>query len=239
MYAPNAVFFDGANDYLTRAASLGAASSKLWSGSMWVRDDNWNSFDILLTLGGSGINGMGIVQLGNGATGITFAARTAGTTNVCLNVTTAALTNVNDGNWHHVMWAFDMANQALSYIIFDGVDVFGDATVTTFTTDALIGFDDNDEYYVGGISSGSYDGGLADLWCAPGVYLDLSDSAVIAKFISGGAPVNLGADGSLPNGTAPLMFFTGTTDVWHANAGSGGAFTENGALTDDVTPVAL
>jgi hypothetical protein len=46
-----------------------------------------------------------------------------------------------------------------------------------------------------------------------------------------GAPVSLGADGSTPTGTAPIIFLSGATSSWETNKGSGGGFTENGGLT--------
>lgn len=41
--------------------------------------------------------------------------------------------------------------------------------------------------------------------------------------------------GGNPTGTDPLVFFSGATASWHTNQGSGGGFTENGALTDAAT----
>src|SRR3546814_7073174 len=43
------------------------------------------------------------------------------------------------------------------------------------------------------------------------------------------------ADGSTPTGSAPLVFLSGATASWHTNKGTGGGFTENGALTDAAT----
>ncbi len=42
--------------------------------------------------------------------------------------------------------------------------------------------------------------------------------------------------GSDPKRTKPsIMFFSGVTSTWHTNDGTGGSFTENGALTDCAT----
>src|SRR3546814_17811034 len=77
----------------------------------------------------------------------------------------------------------------------------------------------------------------ADLWLDPGTYIDLSVTANRRKFVGSGAAtsVDLGADGSTPTGTAPLVFLSGATADWHTNKGAGGGFTENGALTDAAT----
>ena len=67
-------------------------------------------------------------------------------------------------------------------------------------------------------------------------YLDISVENNRRKFIDAdGFPVDLGSDGSTPTGIAAIMFFSGATVSWHTNDGSGGGFTENGALTDAAT----
>ena len=89
-------------------------------------------------------------------------------------------------------------------------------------------------------SSGSnkFNGDLADFWLDPGTYIDLSDPANRRKFRdASGNPVYLGADGSKPTGTAPDIFLSGNTEDWHTNKGTGGGFTENGALTDSAMPI--
>jgi hypothetical protein len=76
------------------------------------------------------------------------------------------------------------------------------------------------------------DGDLSEVYINHAASLDLSIEANRRKFISATLkPVNLGATGSLPTGTAPIMFFSGATASWETNKGSGGGFTENGALT--------
>lgn len=74
---------------------------------------------------------------------------------------------------------------------------------------------------------------MADVWIAPGVSLDLSVDANRRKFISAaGKPVDLGANGELPTGSPPTIFFSGDKDAFPVNKGTGGAFTLVGALTD-------
>ena len=45
-------------------------------------------------------------------------------------------------------------------------------------------------------------------------------------------PVDLGEAGQFPTGTSPLVFLANPTASWQTNLGTGGNFTENGALTD-------
>ncbi len=67
-------------------------------------------------------------------------------------------------------------------------------------------------------------GGVADYYLALGQNLDLSVPSNLAKFISAGKPVYLGANGQLPTGTAPTIFGSGdATTFLQPNLGTGGA----------------
>jgi hypothetical protein len=78
---------------------------------------------------------------------------------------------------------------------------------------------------------------MADLWYAPGVYIDFSVEMNRRKFISAaGKPVDLGSSGQRPTGSAPLVLLSGATEGWHINKGTGGGFIENGALTTATPP---
>jgi len=78
----------------------------------------------------------------------------------------------------------------------------------------------------------------ADYWFAPNVYIDFTQTANRRKFISAaGKPVDLGADGSTPTGTAPAIFLSGDASPtgFQFNKGTGGAFTLTGTLTNATT----
>jgi hypothetical protein len=78
-----------------------------------------------------------------------------------------------------------------------------------------------------------FNGDVADLWWAPGVYLDLTVTANRRKFISADRrPVPLGANGQTPTGSAPLIFLSGDLAAWHTNKGTGGGLTQTGALSE-------
>ena len=67
-------------------------------------------------------------------------------------------------------------------------------------------------------------------------YIDLSVVANREKFILDGAPVDPGSDGATAVGASPLIYLNqNTLSTWHTNAGTGGGFTENGALTAGTT----
>ena len=69
-------------------------------------------------------------------------------------------------------------------------------------------------------------GYIAALWFGPGQLFDVS-----TKFVDGsGNPVDLGANGQLPSGTAPACYFNATAGdatTFYTNHGLGGAFTFN------------
>ena len=74
---------------------------------------------------------------------------------------------------------------------------------------------------------------MAELWYAPGVYIDLSVVANQRKFrTAAGKPAYLGPTGAIPTGTDPLVYMSGVTATWKTNKGTGGGFTEHGALAD-------
>lgn len=87
-----------------------------------------------------------------------------------------------------------------------------------------------------GIAVGVYDffdGKLAELYIGPGQSLDLSVGANLEKLItSGGEAEDLGADGSLVTGTAPLYYlrFSDNTNLG-LNSGTGSDFTVSGTPT--------
>ncbi len=74
---------------------------------------------------------------------------------------------------------------------------------------------------------------LSDTWIAPGQFIDFSVEANRRKFIDAdGKPVYLGANGELPTGTSPAVFFSGDSSTFATNKGTGGTFTLTGSLTN-------
>ena len=81
-----------------------------------------------------------------------------------------------------------------------------------------------------------FTGDIADVYIAPGQFIDFSVEANRRKFISAdGKPVDLGSNCSTPTGTAPAVCFSGNASSFGTNKGTGGAFTLTGTLTDAVT----
>ena len=137
-------------------------------------------------------------------------------------------TAITDSNWHHVLFSFDLSNTSNRHMyIDDTAEIF---TVTTYTDDTL---HLSNTTAIGATltSSNYYIGDMADFWMNT-EYVDLSIEENRRAFIDvNGNPVDLGADGSKPTGTAPDIFLSGDTVDWHTNKGTGGGFTENGSLS--------
>lgn len=224
VYQPQGVNFDGTNDYLTRGADLtGNADSKLVTASFWFRYDGGT---FIWFSEGAGfrifISGGAILITGENTSGSTILNMSCGS-------------GLDDAQWHHCCFSIDMASQASSFVYVDDADVTG--TPSTFSN-AAIDFT-RTEHAVGANNFGTlkFSGDLADFWLDFGTYIDLSVEANRRLFVgaSAASSVDLGSDGSTPTGSAPIVFLSGPTSTWHTNDGTGGGFTENGALADAST----
>jgi hypothetical protein len=201
--------------YYERAADLtGIANGKVGTISLWLKipstivDNRFlfisESLKLRLIFGG----GDGRVNLltYNGAPGI--------------QMWLATTSEWDDGDTHHFIYSWDMSVPS-SHCYVDGTD---DLTANTETDIAIT--------YTGtGWALGDVFGGGAKLaweisefyWAQE--YIDLSEAANRAKFrSSSGKPVYLGSDGSIPTGTAPIIYLP-DGDATN-NQGTGGNFTE-------------
>jgi hypothetical protein len=142
--------------------------------------------------------------------------------------------------WTHFLFAWDtghLAGEKVLHCVVNGTlidhsalninDANGSITVDYSTIFSAFG-DANIGYQPIGDS--------ADWYFAPGQFLDLSIEANRLKFIDvGGKPVDLGANGETPTGTAPAVFFSGDATGFATNKGTGGAFSLTGSLTNAST----
>ena len=224
-YLANGVNFDGTSDYLSFSDSLtGVSDGKLVTGSFWFRRGATGSGRIIDFAASNFMIGF----LASNEISVTAQDSNDAT---ILDVETTAITDTSD--WHHCMFSFDMANTSNRHIYINGVS---DLNAVNTYTNAEIEFTTN-EVRIGASFGGGvkYNGDIADLWLLPGTYIDLSIPGNRRLFYKGGGAPYLGASGQKPTGTPPLMFFQGATADWHTNKGTGGGFTENGALTDAST----
>lgn len=226
-YEAQGVTFDGTNDYLLRGADLtGNANSKIFTGSLWLRRNTTGSTQRI----GAGALGRWQIEFISSTDVIKFECENASNV-IILDCRSSAIT---DANWHHILWSFDLSNASNRHIYVD--DASDLASVLTYTDDTI-------DYTVTNHSIGAqvnanskFNGDLADVWIDFAQYIDFSVEANRRDFIGpNGGTIDLGSDGSTPTGTAPIMFFSGATSTWHTNDGTGGGFTENGAIADAST----
>lgn len=215
--------FDGANDYLSKAEAItGLTDTKVGLISFWIKETT--AFDSHIIMGATS----GFLTLKRAATSYPDILAYDGGSTERLHLTSTAQV-YNDGNWHHVLISWDLAQADKSWIYVDGAD----ATTRTTHSDGALNLDVAD-WGIGAAADGSSK--TAATLCEfyfTNEYLDISVQGNREKFrTSGGKPANLGANGSTPTGTQPLVYFHNAVTDWDNNLGSGGAFTENGAVAD-------
>jgi hypothetical protein len=140
----------------------------------------------------------------------------------CYNPSSGQVINMHNlgrpaaGEWHHLMWSYDGTGPT-GYVYLDGASqsfTLGSGAIfwSRFNSSAM---------RVGHTGSGNnkFNGYLAEWWMT-NEYIDLSVAANRAKFLNGNKPVDLGADGSTPTGTQALIYFAGVAAAFHNNKGS-------------------
>lgn len=231
-YTANPVL--GTNAYLEHNSALtGLADGKAVTISMWLRPTgtgNRRPFTLADATGASSRLWCNVLS--------TNVLQIRGRNAAAGDILQVDIGTIGDTDWHHYMISFDLANVSLRSAWIDGAAA--SPTWTTYTNDTL---DLNPASPRNRIFGGAnttpderYVGDIADLWLND-AYLDLTSSANRNKFYLNGRPVDLGADGSAPTGSSPVLFFSGATDSWHVNKGTGGGFTEVGTLADGTGPV--
>ena len=222
----NSVNFDGSNDYLTRGGALtGLSDGDAGSTSFWFKLNGGDGSDVSIFT-----DNAGHVHIRRGSDNkIRLLMHTSGAVEL-VDIQTSD-TYTADGNWHHCMASWNTTSDT-QHLYIDGVDQLSVNNSATGTIDYT-----QTDYAVGARTSGTnkINSDLAEFYFT-NEYLDLSQASNRLKFLTAtGAPASLGSDGSTPTGTAAVVYLSGATSTWHTNDGTGGGFTENGALTDGST----
>lgn len=228
-FIANAVNFDGTNDWLTRGGGLtGAVDNDTALISLWFNmgggDGAQHGFIWGLTASHLRVHRQAtndiLIQLESGA-GVTIWAFLTDETFLAA------------GGWNHLLVAVDIAAAKRQIYINDAAAPIHSVTENAGDIDWT-----QADWSIGAksaIGANKLNGDLAEVYMT-NEFLDISIEANRRKFITAALkPIDLGADGSDPTGTAPLVYESGATASWHTNKGSGGGFTENGALTDAAT----
>lgn len=223
--------FDGTNDYMTTGAALsGAVNSKTGIFSAWIRIDGG---DLSLMYFLIGLAGSNFVQVRRNAdnTLLIWATNASGTTVVQLNTTGTYATS---STWKHILASWDTSTSTGQIYVSD----VSDLSVTQVWSNDVC------DYAVTNWGTGArpdtgankLNGCLAELYFAPGQYLDFSVTNNRRKFITSSLkPVYLGKDGAGPTGTAPAIYLhldpSEALADFATNRGTGGNFTITGSLT--------
>jgi hypothetical protein len=229
-YVADAVHFNGSARL--SIASLTAADSGLLTVSAYIRSTHLASFFLFVV---DPENNYNVDAVANSITKLRVDSNTATYSNG-ITVVSPADTLVSD-TWMNLLISQNLnlsaGNKVCQMYVNDAVitpDIFVDNSAAFVLSYAGVPFTVLNDFF------NLYEGDAADLWIAPGQFIDFSVEANRRKFIDAdGKPVSLGADGSTPTGTAPAVFFSGDSSSFATNKGTGGAFTLTGSLTDALT----
>lgn len=226
--------FDGTNDYMTRGAGLtGAANSKTGIFSGWIRLDGGDASTLSILHGTDSVGGSTIRFLVSRAVNnlLYVQATNAAASNILIIHTSNTYTS--SATWLHMLTAWNLATASVAIYINDVSDLSGVSTILNDTSQYVLS-----DWSIGALASGTskLNGCLAEVYFAPGQFLDFSIVDNRRKFISSaGKPVWLGTDGSVPTGTAPLVYqHLATAEAvanFATNRATGGNFTITGTLT--------
>jgi len=222
-YVANAVDFDGINDVLVRSSDLtGNADGKQGTLSVWIRMD-----------GGDGTQQKFYFSTGKALEAARESTDTfrvehenVGATNILVITTTGTFTA--GATWRHVLASWDLS-VPVAHLFINDVDEEDGASVETNDT---IDYTHPDHNIGGSGGSAELDGCMSEMYFNMAEFIDISIQSNRRKFIdAAGKPVSLGADGSSPTGTAPIIYLNGDSTNFETNQGTGGDFTVTGALT--------
>jgi hypothetical protein len=209
--------FDGALDYMNKGSDLAtSADGKAGYVSMWFKQGVTGVEKSII--GSSSVNNHLVAYINASDEFVVDGFNSAASRILRLK----SFATYTDGNWHHVAASWNLAVGNAS-LFSDGTNSMNPIDVVNDTIDYTA-----DDWTIGtrGDSFGKFTGCILEP--AFGLqYINLTNS--IGNFYTNGQPVSGGLDGTLFNGTAPLIYLRGWSGV---NSGSGGDFTVNGTLSD-------
>lgn len=222
--------YDGTNDYATWGSGInGGVDTGAGQGiiSLWAKPaSDGTAFALFEGAFPSGALAQRLVT----SNILNLLFRTDSVIQINSNTSTTLLS----GAWHHILIAWDMTDATSTnnwfYCYFDGTQVLADVDIAQ----GVLNF--SGLFRIGSSSTGTnkYPGDISEIYVQLGETLDITDSAVRAKFRDGdGKPVSLGADGSTPTGTQPKVYAPNGDPS--TNLGSAGNATITGALTTSST----
>ena len=220
VYELNAVTFDGTNDGVSIDGTSMGTSTRL-TFSLWAKMNDLSTFYRVFNDNGDRTQ----IFINDDETVAVFVRDVSNSGVFQCQTDTTTINDTTD--WHHWMFSMDAATGDFHFYV-DGVDE-SPGWCSFLSSNAYY---PNTNFRLGTDNYGGFlDADIADVWFDVGTYIDFSSATNRELFYNAGEAVYLGADGSLPTGSAPDLFLSGPTGSWHANKGSAGATTEIGALT--------
>ena len=209
---PWSIYFNGTND-LTSTGHWGDGSgdTKVFTSSKWVRFEDGATRAIYGSVGER-------VMVERQSSGDKLYVRCRNDSPAETYLWTSAGDYDEADGWIHWLLSIDStsASKADEHMINGTLD---STAATTFTTDGLIALRAYNQFVGSKEGAAIMLGDLGELWFYEG-YLDASSN--VGSFLSGGLPVDLGADGSDP-GVSPEEYYTGDIDNFIDNKGGEGA----------------
>jgi len=220
------VVFDGTNDFISLSADLtGNADGDRGIISCWVNFASGGDGELQRMLASTGSY---LTFAKTGANKIDVYINDSGNANRLNIQTTTAYTG--SSGLLHVLFSWDVANNLAHCYINDVANLTTLVNSSTNTLDYT-----RDSWRIGasqGAGNQKFNGEIGQLYFNPVAYLDFSVESNRRLFVTAGIkPVDLGAAGATPTGTAPLIFMNNTLATWETNLGTGGGFTETGSIT--------
>jgi hypothetical protein len=236
-YTANTAVFDGSNDYMRHTDASGGANLvglsdvERFTVSFWVNFSGGDGADQTIFHIANSIDGTPyfVIQRTSGNF-IRFFARSSVNT-VLLDARSTSTITASSG-WTHIYACMDLASTSTMKVYINGV---ADTLVITTRVNDWINFHGASYVYSFGTTHSSsatekLTAAVAEFW--------LNDSYLddITKFRSGSKPIDLGATGNLPTGSAPVFYFKGNGNGFNVNSGTCPSFTITGSLGTTTPP---
>lgn len=224
----NAVDFDGTTTYLTRGAGVtGVVDSPTGIFSVWVRLDGGDGTTLSILCNTSLKVDISRLFLNRFQIGLIDPTSTSMLAFRSVSSYTASAT------WLHILASWNVNAAVGSRTANLYINDVSDLSIPLDTGAAFNVEYTDSNWAVGARTSGSFlfDGCMAEVYFAPGQFLDFSVTANRRKFITVGKPADLGSDGSTPTGIAPILYLNNVAQTFGVNKGTGGDFTVTGTLT--------
>ena len=143
-----------------------------------------------------------------------------------------------DTDWHHVYIAWELDATPVGEVYIDGVEytVANGKLQGTFTepTTGTCGWSIATSVGIGNTATTTLrlNGCLSEVYINDDEYLAASVGVPAFRGSSSGKPIKIGADGSTPTGTQPMVYLQDAAATVQVNSGSGGNMTNKANITD-------